>query len=602
MTGINYLKRVGAVYYARMRVPLDLIDLEGRKERNKSLNTKDHAEAKRRLPPVIAAWNRDFDDMRRQTVATDDDHADAVFRHYTDTLGRDDAGRAALPSQAEVDAAISVARTKLDNRDTDTPPTDLELLDAALDAMVLQDRRGGPDSVDAKARRVKLDQLRQHLTTGETALIDHEVTDYLTQHRLQTLPPARKVLAHNLMRAEIEALQRATERDQGDYGGTPRDPIVRPPKAPRNEQAAPGETISELFEIYASENPKRIKPDTLEQARRDIGMFEGYVGNGSTVHAIDKKAIREWKALLIKYPVRGTEIIAFRGMSMVQTIEHNEKVQKPVLTSRTVNRYLSSLAAFCNWLSNNGYIEHNPVQGMALPKGEEKPSIPFTTDEMNRFFRSPLFTGCQPTTTWSKMAQPGDLMIRDYRFWVPLIMAFSAARPGEIAQLLVADVWQEQGHWIMHITTEGGGGKSIKTKGSQRVIPIHPTLIKIGFVDYIESIRATGSVKLFPTAQRNPRGQMIGDYSREFGKYLNNIKLKSGKKLSLYSFRHGAIDAFRRAGHLDENFKFLLGHGGATMTGRYGQMPQGMLDLRVKLIESISYPSLNLSHLEDALI
>lgn len=39
----------------------------------------------------------------------------------------------------------------------------------------------------------------------------------------------RAVLAKQIMRAEIEALQRTIERDQGDYGGHPADPIVKAP-------------------------------------------------------------------------------------------------------------------------------------------------------------------------------------------------------------------------------------------------------------------------------------------------------------------------------------------------------------------------------------
>lgn len=41
----------------------------------------------------------------------------------------------------------------------------------------------------------------------------------------------------------------------------------------------------------------------------------------------------------------------------------------------------------------------------------------------------------------------------------------------------------------------------------------------------------------------------MADFSREFGKYLTRIGLKEGWGLSLYSFRHGAADALRRAGY-----------------------------------------------------
>ena len=90
---------------------------------------------------------------------------------------------------------------------------------------------------------------------------------------------------------------------------------------------------------------------------------------------------------------------------------------------------------------------------------------------------------------------------------------------------------------------------------------------------------------------------MIAEFSREFGRYLTRLKMKDGRGLSLYSFRHGAADALRRAGHLDQEFGFILGHTSATMTGRYGILPQGMLKQRVELVNSIAYPGLKIDHL-----
>ncbi|MGQ7482933.1 phage integrase SAM-like domain-containing protein, partial [Streptococcus suis] len=129
------------------------------------------------------------------------------------------------------------------------------------------------------------------------------------------------------------------------------------------KQAVKGETILELFEIYAAENPRNISTDTLNQARRDIGTFVDYVGSNCPVSRIDKKAVREWKALLMRYPVKASETKAFSGMKIAQIVKYNEKVGKPVLTPRTVNRYLSNLGAYCNWLVNHGYIDQNPTDG-----------------------------------------------------------------------------------------------------------------------------------------------------------------------------------------------------------------------------------------------
>lgn len=412
MSRLSYLLRRGASYYARVRVPLDLVDSVGKKELVKALGTKDEGEAKRRMWPVVEAWNRHFDDVRARRMLTPDDKADATWQHYTATLERDERARQTMPTAAEIDAAkeAAVARVQRDQIDVKDP---LAVLDATLDVLAMQDRR----EIDALARRAKLDDMRKHLATGEPALINHEVEDYLDRNKLliDPLSPDRGDLARRMMRAEIEALERTLERDQGDYSGNPRDPIVKPATGTAREQAAPGETIMDVFEQYAAENPNGITADTLNQARRDIGTFVDHVGSTCPVHRIDEKAVREWKALLMKYPVKATESKAFAGMRLAQIVKHNEVVGKPTITPRTVNRYLSSLGAFCDWLTSHGYLDQNPTSGMSLAKEKKKSTIPFTSAQMNALFKSPLFTGCQSADEWRNIAKPGNVAIRDHR-------------------------------------------------------------------------------------------------------------------------------------------------------------------------------------------
>ena len=80
-------------------------------------------------------------------------------------------------------------------------------------------------------------------------------------------------LCFRLMRAQIEAVERSIERDRGDYAGKPADPAVAP-AAPVAETAKPGETIAELFDRYAAENPNAISEATLRQRHRAAGLIE----------------------------------------------------------------------------------------------------------------------------------------------------------------------------------------------------------------------------------------------------------------------------------------------------------------------------------------
>lgn len=596
MARLTYLERRNGTYYARIDIPGDLVQHFKTTTRKASLRTKDEKEARRLLMPLIQNWLAEFEDVRSRRGLTEDDKAAAVWQHYSETLDRYDSSQVHRATRSEIEASRAALVARFEKGDVDlTDP--IAALDASLDHLVLRDGA----ALEADQRRLKLEEMRRHLASGDSPLTTFEAMDYARRHNLIAMQDDDDVrdLARRLMRAEIEAIERTFERDRGDFGGVPKDPIVRPANSTLRETAAPGEKILELFATYERENPKSIKQDTLNQARRDIGTFVDYVGHGASVRRIDKKAVREWKALLIQYPVKATETNAFKGMSIAQIVRENEKIGKPALTPRTVNRYLASLSAFCVWLAAHDYISANPCEGMHLAKDKKKKVFPFNLVQLQTLFASPWFVGCAGDTEWRHAKMPGDTLFNDHRYWIPLIMLYSGARPGEIAQLDLADVRELHSTWIMHITIEGEGDsdKSVKTESSMRVVPVHSELIRLGFLRHHERMIEAGHSRLFPDALRNSRGQMIADMSKEFGKYLTAIGLKKGRGLSLYSLRHGSIDAFRAGGFLDDQFKILVGHGPKSITGQYGVVPEGLLQERVKMIEAIAYPGLDLSEL-----
>jgi integrase len=597
----NLIRREGGTYYARIYFPTDLKEHFKGEDKKVSLRTKDETVAKQRLYPELQKWEATFNDMRSRREITTDDKAVAVWQHYEATLEGYDQKQRTMPTPGQMDAELQNLYRRVDMGEI-TSDDFVGMVNAYTDYELML--RARTDDADHRIRR--LQALKAALASANHRMIEPAVADFITRHKLIVREGSDEYreLCSLMIRAEIEGLKRTLERDKGDFTGTPADPIVKPVKRPAPEVAAPGETIMELFENYASENPKSIKADTLNQARRDIGTFVQYVGVTFPASSIDKKAVREWKALLLKYPVKATETTAFKGMGIVQTVQHNETIGKPVLSPRTVNRYLSGLGSFCNWLEVHGYIDSNPVDGMSLPKDKRKKVFPFTSDQMTALFQSPLFVGCQDDEAprfWSKQ---GNVLIRDHRYWVPLVMLYSGARPAEIAQLSLSDVRQQDGHWIMDVTeTEGDDDdiedfKSVKTAGSKRMIPVHPELVKLGFLDHHADIQKAGHTRLFPNAERNSRGQMIADYSREFGRYLTRIGLKKGRGMSLYSFRHGAFDALRRAGYMDDEFNFVFGHvSGNSVTRGYGILQHGILEKRVELINAIAYPELEISRL-----
>lgn len=577
-------------YHARLRVPKDLIEVVGKRELWKACNTTNPETAKDEKARIVGEWRAWFKELRQQRAATEHDLERVTYDFYRREVELNRQNRAQLPTQADVDAE---RRAMFAEADAGAPSVSRMFDVAALE---------GAADCDRTNRAAQMADLKKHLATGETALIEWAANEIIQRESFTITKGSREYreLCHRLQRAQLEALQRAAEADQGQFDGKPTDELIRPPAGVREAVfAAPGESIMELYDQFCRENPGGVTADTQDQNRKIVKLFAEFVGEASPVTAITKAAVRDWKKALFAWPSKAAEIKDFRGMTFREVLKANEEVGKPAISEKTINKYLSAMGGFCEWLRGNDYIEGDPLDGMFLKLDKNRQTVfPYTTDQLKVIFSSPVFTGAQSS---EDDHLPGNVHINDWRRWLPLIGLFTGARLGEIAQLYLADLRQEHGHWIFHITREtardGDVQKTTKTKGSQRVIPVHPELIKLGLLQYAASLRERGEKRLFPEIKPDARGQMSGHPSRWYGRYVARIGVKDDKSVNFHSFRHGLADAFRRAGYLDDQFKFMLGHTGATTTGRYGKLPEGEMKMRVAMMEAVSFPGLDLRHL-----
>lgn len=590
----NIQKRPGRTsYYVRVGVPLKLQPVLKRKEIWQSLKTTDPRQARDRAAPVIASYRARFADLEQRREPSAADLQAAVWSHYETGLDLDGRARASLPTNATVQEATKRLAADIEAGRVTWTDDPLVRLNATIEVIAMKDAA----KLDREHRANQLDMLKKHLASGETALIEWKADDVIQSERLLIAKgsPAYRDLCQRLQRAQVEVLERAAERDAGNWTGVPADPIVVPADLTQGKRvAAPGETLMELYDKFKAERIGDARPDTWDQNRKIVKLFAEFVGEASHVSVITRKAVRNWKQELARWPVKAADSKAFQGMSFRKVIEANETVKKPAISQKSVNKYLAALGSFARWLLQNEYIDDDVMSGMYLSIDKRKKvRFPFTEQQLQTIFGSPLFGTCLGDDAESK---PGNVAVRDWRYWIPLIAIYSGARLGELCQLLTADVRQLHGVWIFHITEVGdededGAGKSTKTGGSMRVVPVHSRLIELGFLDYHAGVVARGEQRLFPAVVRDKRGY-FGEASKFFNGYFKAVGVKVDRRVNFHSFRHNVADAFRAAGYLDEQHGVLLGHTKASTTGRYGVLPEGPLRDRVTMIEAVVFPGL----------
>jgi integrase len=164
---------------------------------------------------------------------------------------------------------------------------------------------------------------------------------------------------------------------------------------------------------------------------------------------------------------------------------------------------------------------------------------------------------------------------------VPLIALCSGLRLGEIIQMQVADVKVMEGIKYFDVTPlafevddeEGYDPteeKSLKTASSRRGVPIHRTLLDLGFEEFLGFRRATGESRLFPDFGR---AKDDGSWSKQFSKYFKRFRESVGvtrRGVKFHSLRHNVEDALRNADVRKEVRDAVQGHGENGVSREYG--------------------------------
>ena len=276
------------------------------------------------------------------------------------------------------------------------------------------------------------------------------------------------------------------------------------------------------------------------------------------VNGLGFEVARGLKGTLMKLPANMDKISLFRGKSLEQII----KLEPKPMATATINKALHRFSALVEWAVRHGYCQQNCFKGLAIKKRQrahEERAI-FSADDLSKLFTGDIFRG-------GKILHP-------HYYWLPLLGLYSGARLEEICQLHLADIREIDGLWCLDI--KGGEGKQIKTASSERCIPIHSELVRLGLVRYVEHLKTKNETMLFPELKRI-RGKLGHDVSKWFIRYRRSRKvgmMNDGKKC-FHSFRHGVSDCLKQKGVAEEKVTGLLGHvEGSTTFGRYGKAYQ----------------------------
>ena len=334
-------------------------------------------------------------------------------------------------------------------------------------------------------------------------------------------------------------------------------PTIQPVtwKTPTNAptRISNGPTLATLSKLYIEEGKRggtwrTVSTFEVERALRDLFELVGDM----PAEAFDIQQARLLKERLSRCPQYFGLRPEFEGKTLRQVVESTRTYK--TITAVTVNNRLRKLSAFLNWCKANGYIEDNPLAGLKMMTGAAKDArLSYENEDLLKLLN---------LTTLQNEARK-----HPWRYWLPLLGRYTGARLEELCQLHVADISQVHGTPCFRI--DDHENQNLKNDASRRIIPIHPTLIDLGLLEHVESLKGQGVVRLFPELTPT-RGKLGHAPSKWFSRYRHKEGVIDPRK-TFHSFRHTMIDELRDAGVQDSLVKRLVGHEDNSVTfGVYG--------------------------------
>jgi hypothetical protein len=552
----------------------------------KSLATKDRREANRRATHALADIDRTLREAealtRKPTVKaaartslTDTEIKRMAEYVYATALAWDERTRYGRDELKRMEAE----HLRLEGRPLSGPwaiPYEA-LPEHGLSPAQLADRR------EQLAEELK--DMREYLALGNISAVEHHIIDALDafQIDLDRQSATYPKLGMEVLRTYVRALQAIEQRDAGE-------PVPTPALLAAPNVAASG-TLREALEGWKKE---RERPEgTVHEYSRAIDMFVQMHGNLPILEIKRSHARTFREALQLVPKSRKGALLRASLPELSDYGRAHPTVQK--VSPGTINKQLGAVQAIAGWGRHNGLVPEDapwsdPFEEMRLEE-EQSQREPFDARDLQTIFDAPLFTAHK-----LPVGAKGDAGI-----WLPLLALFAGARQAEYAGLRVSDIRDDVGTRVplMWFMRDVKAGRRLKTKSSERVVPVHPQLIEIGFLDYVSARRKLGEqVWLFPTVAPDQKGALRA-WAKWWGRYLRtHVGVKDTDKV-FHSFRHGFQDALRQATPDEELRDALAGRSsGKSVSRRYGAKAMverwGVKALKTAM-DKIEYAGLDLS-------
>ncbi|KIF07924.1 site-specific integrase [Xanthomonas citri] len=323
-------------------------------------------------------------------------------------------------------------------------------------------------------------------------------------------------------------------------GGAPTQPSRLPVAAfntfgashqttPAGQSSAPAietMTLGKARDAFLATLKGSTLPKTYTIKKTAVEALVSFLGEKAKVHAITRSDLARW----------------YQDM-------REKGASTPTLTNK--QSYIGGRGGFFEWAIASGHY----------PKGDNPASGHVSYSQREKRARKKLgFKAYDRAQVQALFAPEALAKLSESARWASLLGLYTGARASEVGQLLIRDVFEEDGIPCIRVSDEGEHQK-VKTEVSLRTVPLHPELLKMGFLKWVDDKRKAGETRLFPAAKANAVNGQGNWITKAFSRHLAEVgKGWEPAKRGFHSLRKTFIQELQGAGVVSELRAQIVGH------------------------------------------
>jgi len=314
-------------------------------------------------------------------------------------------------------------------------------------------------------------------------------------------------------------------------------------------QDVPHVTLQQIIDEYLIE--KRAGTDanegTIEGIKIVLDLVLEFFGPDTDINRVNERNwILEYKALVKRLP-RHRNKSKFKDIPVRELVEMKHK---NTLDIDTYNKYLRYLNAVMTHAERRDYIIK--IKTYDLQDKNKK-----TARSQNDCFEEDDLV-----TLFSELHRKYGQRKNQEMFWIPLVSLFTSGRLNEVCQLTRHDVRLIDDVWCIDINDQCDDPKymkAIKNKNSERIIPIHNTLIELGLLKYLNSLKTAKTANVWKLKYGTDKDKYSRGVGRSFSSIRKDLLNPPPRKKTFHSLRHTFITEFSNFTAAD-NVVYCAGH------------------------------------------